>query len=149
MPERVPPPPETAPALLGRPADSLYGEDGQLLESDTVVAGLRLPRGLTPTIAQGRRHVYTSTEPLTKVQQYFGVRLVTGAVDQRPGGGIVYHEALPRDARGGEVRLEVSIEPNSAVPTRVEILEAEPPVQTPPPEAETIERAREALERGL
>lgn len=144
----VAPPPEPETVLRGEERPSLYGEDGELLESDTVVAGLRLPRGLDPMLEDGRRHVYTSAQPLTKVQSYFGVRLVTGQVDQVGGGGIVYHDAVPRDVRGGEVRLDVTIEASSASETRVEIIEAEPPIVTPPPEAETIRRAQELIEQG-
>lgn len=148
LPETVAPPPAVA-AVEARPqAESLYGPDGVLLPSDTLVAGLPLPRGLDVVVEDGRRHVYTTDVPLGRVQRYFGVRLITGAVDARPAGGATYHDALPRDARGSSVHLEVTIEPSSASATRVEIVEIEPAPLTSPPEAETIERARERMERA-
>lgn len=147
LPERVAPPPVVASPEVARP-EPLYGEDGELLASDQSVAGLPLPRGLEVLVESGRRHVYTSAVPVARVQQYFGVRLITGEVDGRPGGGVTYHDALPRDARGSSVRLEVTIEPSSASATRVEIVEIEPAPVTAPSEAETITRVREQLEHA-
>lgn len=146
LPEVVAPPP---PPPTGAPAgEALYGPEGELLESDQRVAGLVLPRGLEHLVDEGRRHVYTTDVPITKVQQYFGVRLVTGAVDAPEGRGVTYRDAVPRDVRGGEVHLDVSIEPASGAEARIEIVELEPPPASPPSEAETIERARRAIEQG-
>ncbi|WP_236516883.1 hypothetical protein [Sandaracinus amylolyticus] len=124
--------------------DPLYGADGELLESDEVVAGLRLPRGLRPILSQDRRHVYGSDVPLVKMQRYFGPRLVTGQVDTRPSGRATFVDAVPRDVRGGEVRLDVTIEPASGTATRVEIVERMPAPISAPPEEETLREAREA-----
>lgn len=145
--EEVAPAPEVAREERPEP-EPLYGEDGELLESSHVVAGLRLPRGLEQVIAEERRHVYSSEVPLVKVQRYFGVRLVTGEVSERPGGGATYVDAVPRDVRGGAVHLDVTIEPSSMAATRVEIVERVPAPVQPPSEEETLRRAREAMERA-
>jgi hypothetical protein len=145
LPEVVAPPPLPRAARREAPPP-LYGPDGALLESDVVVAGLTLPRGLTPLIVEERRHVYRSDVPLFKMQQYFGVRLVTGEVDARSGGGATYRSALPRDVEGGAVRLDVSVQPSSSAATRVEIVELLPPPVDPPSEQETLERLRRAME---
>ncbi|AKF03267.1 hypothetical protein [Sandaracinus amylolyticus] len=138
-PAPVVPRPEPRPA-----PEPIYGADGELLESDEVVAGLRLPRGLRPLSSRERRHVYGSDVPLAKVQRYFGPRLVTGQVDARPSGRATYVDAVPRDVRGGEVRLDVTIEPASGMATRVEIVERAPAPLSAPPEEETLREAREA-----
>ena len=121
VPETVEPPPaEPEAPRTGRRATELYGTDGQLLESGETVAGLRLPRGLESIREEERRHVYLTDVPLTKVQRYFGPRLLTGQVD-RLGDGAVYRRATPRDAQGGTVYLDVSIIPTVGG-TRVDIV---------------------------
>jgi hypothetical protein len=132
----VPAPPRTATT----PQD-LYGSDGLLRESDEVVAGLRLPVGLTKVHGEERRHVYRTRVPLRAVQRYFGPRLVTGQVDE-VGTGAVYRNAVPRGVRGGTVKLDVSILPVSSG-TRVEIVEIRPPPPNPPDLAEIRRWARE------
>lgn len=113
-----------------RPAPSPFGPDGELRESDEVIAGLRLPVGLERMHGDERRHVYRTRVPLRAVQRYFGPRLVTGQVD-RLGTGAVYRRAVPKGVRGGVVKLDVSILPVSRG-TRVEIVEIRPPPQDPP-----------------
>ena len=142
--EEVAPPPVVPQAETRQAPEPLYGADGELLESDELVAGLRLPRGLTPMLSEDRRHVYRSDVPLVKMQRYFGPRLVTGQVDTRPSGRATYVDAVPRDVRGGEVHLDVTIEPASGMVSRVEIVERMPAPAGAPPEEETLERAREA-----
>lgn len=100
----------------------LYDADGNLLESDVVVAGLRLPRGLDEARSEDRIHVYTSRVPTDKVARYFGVRLLTGQV-VRVGQGAVFKAADVRGVRGGSIKLEVSVLAGSAAPTRVQITE--------------------------
>jgi len=107
-------------------APALYDDEGNLLESDVVVAGLRLPRGLDLARAEDRIHVYTSRVPTDKVARYFGVRLLTGQV-VRIGQGAVFKAADVRGVRGGSVKLEVSVLSGSAAPTRVQIIELPPP----------------------
>ncbi len=147
LPEELAPMPETtrddAPVR-----EAIYGDDGEVLESTQRVAGLPLPRGLETVLEDGRRHVYRSEVPLQKMQSYFGVRLVTGQVDARAGGGATYVDAVPRGVRGGEVRLDVTVEPSSAAQSRVEIVERAPALVTPPTEEESLRRLRERMERA-
>lgn len=149
LPEEVAPPPAierpTPQAVAPAP---LYGEDGELLESDTRVAGLTLPRGLETVLEDERRHVYRSDVPLTKLQRYFGVRLVTGQVDTRPNGSVTYVDALPRDVRGGEVRLDVTVEPVARAGTRIEVRERLPALVDPPSEEEALRMLEEQMRRA-
>ncbi len=140
-----------APALPSEhasPEESLYDANGDVLESTSRVAGLVLPRGVELVLDEERRHVYESSIPLMKMQRYFGVRLVTGQVDSHPNGAATYVDALPRDVRGGQVRLDVTIEPSSRSRSRIEIIERRPAPVSPPSEAESIERLRERLRRA-
>lgn len=116
---------------------SPYGPDGNLRESDHVVAGLRLPVGLEHLYDQDRRHAYRTSLPTAKVIAYFGLRLMTGDV-QRVGHGAIYRHAIPKGVRGGVVKLDVSILPASTG-TRVEISEIRPPPEHPP-SVEEIQR---------
>jgi len=58
-------------------AQRLYDEDMSLLPSDDVVAGIRLPRGLTTKLQVENRYYYHSKVPLPHLRAYFGPRLVT------------------------------------------------------------------------
>jgi hypothetical protein len=148
LPDELPPPPEPVVSEVAPEPDPLYGPDGELLESDQRVAGLTLPRGLEEILREERRYVYRSPAPLAKVQRYFGPRLLTGQVDVLPSGGAAYRDAVPREARGGAVRLDVIIEPSTVARSRVEIIERPPPIVTPPSEEETLRRLRERLEQA-
>lgn len=124
--------------------DNRYGPDGELLESDEVVAGLVLPRGLEPVLRTERRHLFTSRVPLEKMLAYFGPRLNTAEVE-REGHSAVYRRATPIGARGGLVKLDVAIRPSSAGGTRVEISEIPPPPVDTGDRAKLIERLEEDL----
>ncbi|MBW2460989.1 MAG: hypothetical protein JRH11_05040 [Deltaproteobacteria bacterium] len=140
--EERPPPPVIVEAQPPGPAanpNALYDEEGNLLESDVVVAGLRLPRGFELTVEVDRRHVYDSHVPIEKIHRYFGPRLITGQVD-RHGDGATFREAVPRAARGGIVKLDVSIVPRSRTTTRIEIRELLPAPANPLSEDEIIRR---------
>jgi hypothetical protein len=123
------------PRAVHDPNAELYDDEGVPRESDARVAGLALPRGLTKVdaIESPRRHVYTSAIPPERLLRYFGPRLMTMNVEQR-GHAVVYHDAEPRGVRGGVVRLDVTIEPTSRHPSRVEIVERPPA----PPEGTVI-----------
>lgn len=130
--------------LTGPRPDALYDDDGNLLESDVVVAGLRLPRGLEEKLVEERSHTYESRVPIEKIIAYFGPRLMTGAID-RMGSGAVFRAAEPSGARGGVVKLDVSILPMGTSRTRVAIFELPPVPENPPPEAESIRQMDEQL----
>jgi hypothetical protein len=136
-PEPEPPP----------PAEALYDAEGNLLPSDVVVAGLALPRGLEERPVHGaRRHVYRTDVPLTKVQAYFGQRLITGQVD-RIGDAAIFRRAVPSGVRGGVVHLDVGIHPIPRGGTRVEIDELPPPATNPPSADELIRQFEEEQRR--
>lgn len=134
------------PAQIREPGPPpIFGEDGELLPSEETVAGLVLPRGCTATLEEGRRHVYAVRAPMAKVQAYFGPRLYTTHVEER-GPTLVYLDAVPNDASGAAVHMDVFISPSSAGGVRVEVRELPPAVATAPPEAETIERITAIIE---
>lgn len=137
------------PRELHDPMLELYDAEGVPRESDERVAGLVLPRGLTPAagVHDERLHVYTSEIPPAKLLRYFGPRLVTMNIERR-GPAAIYHEATPRGVTGGNVKLDVTIEPSSDHASRVEIYDRPPP----PPEGtvisgEEIRRHFESLQR--
>jgi len=121
----------------------LYDDEGNLLESDQVVAGLTLPVGLEQARSEPRIHVYTSRVPTDKVARYFGARLMTGQV-VRIGQGAVFKSADVRNVRGGSVKLEVSVLAGSASPTRVEIIE----LPTAPVHPMSDQEVRRLLQQG-
>jgi hypothetical protein len=132
---------EPAPPVVEMPApptpvrEEIFGTDGQLMESAVVIAGLRLPRGLTVELDQDRTHIFTTTVALPKLLAYFGPRLETAEVD-RFGATAVYRAAAPRDAQGGVVRMDVTLLPYTNDSTRVTIEELPPPSGLSPEELE-------------
>ncbi len=137
------------PRQIHDPMAELYDENGVPRESDERVAGLTLPRGLTEVegASRDRLHVYTSEIPPQKLLRYFGPRLMTFNVERR-GPAAIYHEASPREATAGNVKLDVTIEPSSEHASRVEIFDRPPP----PPEGtvvseEELRRHFESLQR--
>lgn len=113
--------------------------DGSLIESDVVFGGLRLPRGLRETAVNDRQHYYEGPYVPEAYVNYFGPRLLTGTVNQLPGGGASYVQATAREARGGVVVMDVLISPGSAGTTVVTIYER-PAVPVDPPSEEEIFR---------
>lgn len=77
----------------------LTDAEGQLLESDELVAGLRLPRGLTQTHALEHTWYYHSHASIEQLQRYFGARLLTGKVERGGRGTVTYVEAQPRELK--------------------------------------------------
>jgi hypothetical protein len=128
---------------------SIYDAQGELRESDVVVAGLRMPRGVEQKLSYERRHVFETSVPMEKVQRYFGPRLRTPIVTPN-GQGVTYRDATPRDATGGVVRLDVTLVPAGLGRVQIDIYELPPPPPRPLTEAEV--RAiveREERERRL
>lgn len=122
--------------------------DGSLLESDDYVAGLRLPRGLREVAVDGRHHYYEGTYVAEAYRNYFGPRLMTGNVEQLPGGGARYLEATAREARGAAVVMDVLIAPAAENTTLVTIDERPPVPENPPSEAEVLEAVQRELEHA-
>lgn len=109
--------------------EKIFGPKGELLESTTRIAGLVLPKGLTKIRETKRDHVFHIRATLTHTINYFGPRLTTGKVEQ-VAQGIIYREAVARGARGGIVKLDVSILP-MVDGARVEVVELPPVPSTP------------------
>ncbi|NLE47919.1 MAG: hypothetical protein GX614_05925 [Sandaracinaceae bacterium] len=125
-------PPAPAPS-----AHPYYDESGSLRESDEVIAGLRLPVGMTLHFKEDRRHVYNSHLPPRDFVRYFGPRLFTGDV-RLVGEGAVYRDAAPMQAKGAIVKLEVAIR-ETARGSQVDIREIPPPPLNPKSAAELSE----------
>ncbi len=124
----------------------LYDEEGNLRESEEVIAGLVMPRGLELSHEEERRHVYSTSVPRPKLLAYFGPRLFTGSVD-RIGEGAIFRAATVQGVRGGQVRLDVSIL-ETGPSTRVEVFEIPPLPENPPSPEEIEEQYREMMQRG-
>ncbi len=134
-------PPSPPPTF--HPEDELYDAEGNLRESDEVVAGLHLPRGLELDREEERRHIYKTHVPIAKVVAYFGPRLFTGLVD-RIGDGAVYRGATVVGVENAP-RMDVSIlQAGSSV--RVEILEL-PPLPVAPPSPAELQRQWDEMMR--
>lgn len=127
-------------------APALYDDEGNLRESETRVAGLTLPMGLTPNAGDDERlHTYLSDVPIGALLRYFGPRLTTGEVAELPGHGASYRAAVPREVTTGAVPLDVTVMP---VPghTLVEIRERPPAPANPPPESEALRDLAAAMQ---
>ena len=133
-PDRVEPEAPARPPGESRTDNFLYDSEGNLRESEDIVAGLTLPRGLEVDRENERRHIYRSTVPRAKLLAYFGPRLFTGAVDPI-GDGAVFRGATVQGAVGSTVRLDVSILQTGAT-SRIEIYELPPIPENPPSPAE-------------
>ncbi|MEM9190029.1 MAG: hypothetical protein AAGF12_12675 [Myxococcota bacterium] len=137
--------PEPSVESFAAEEESIYDPLGDLRESTESVVGLVLPRGLEPEegVDRERRHVYFSQVPVGTLQRYFERRLITGNV-QESGHRITFRNAVPREARGAVVRIDLTLRPSSRGGTRVDIQEAPAPAAA----AEQIS-AREIRERQL
>jgi hypothetical protein len=123
------------------------GPDGALLESDTYVGGLRLPRGLTEVAVHERQHFYEGRYVADLYVQYFGPRLTTGTVQRQPNGAVRYVEATAREPLGSVAVMDVLVSHGSGSAPTLVTIDERPPVPTePPPEAETLEAFRRATQ---
>jgi hypothetical protein len=122
--------------------DSLYDAQGLLRESGEIIAGLPMPRGLELHFRDDRRHVFHTRVPPRDLLRFFGPRVITGEVTQL-GEGAVYRNGVPRDVKGGVVRLDVAVRPTNKG-AQVEIAEL-PPMPASPPSAGELSRKLEAL----
>lgn len=134
----LPPPPPAE-----RPTTSPYDDEGNLRASDQRVAGLTLPVALTVVADEDRHHAYTTDVPIGRVLRYFGPRLTTGEVEERPGGGAIYRHAVAREATGGTVRMDVSILPIPDSLVQIDIREEVPPPASVPSETEALQALEE------
>lgn len=142
----VPPQVEQVKAAVAR--EQLYDASGALQESDELVSGLRLPRGLQLTHTLERRWVYDTTVPLEALRKYFGPRLITGSVT--PGGGAVtYTHAQAKDSQG-EIFFDVVIGAKRGQPGHhfVDVRQYAPVPTQWPSDDEVRRQLAEAAKRG-
>lgn len=119
--------------------------DGSLIESDSYVGGLRLPRGLREVAVNERQHYYEGAYVPEAYVNYFGPRVTTGTVQRLPGGGARYVEATAREVRGGVVVMDILVSPGAAGTSVVTIDERPPVPVDPPSEAEIFRELRQQL----
>jgi hypothetical protein len=102
----------------------VYGDDGELLESDVFAGGVKLPRGLReePGSASAFVHTFETNTDFVKLIRYFGPRVLTGNVERR-GGQVIYRNAVSRDAPVQTFRIDLSIAPIAGGKWVVEIRE--------------------------
>ena len=145
-PDRIEEPEPERPVGESRLDNFLYDDEGKLRESDVVIAGLTMPRGLELEREEERRHIYTTQVPRPKLLEYFGPRLFTGAVDPI-GDGAIYRAATVQGVRGGSVKLDVTVI-RTGVNTRVEVFELPPIPENMPSPAELHRLYQEELRRA-
>ena len=79
----------------------IFDEDGDLIPSEQSVAGLLLPRGLTPGQHDEREWYFRSMEiPAEALERYFLPRLLTGGVEHSQGGATQILSAKIKDNPG-------------------------------------------------
>lgn len=143
-------PPPTIEELEPEPGDAerITGPDGALLASEEIAWGLVLPRGLTGTIEEERRHVYMTLSSPAAVVDYLGPRLTTSEVTRTDHGSVTYLHATPVGATDGPA-MDVTIAPSSGMyTTRVEIVLEPAEVLGEPSEEEARRRLEHLLESG-
>ena len=102
--------------------------------------------GLVSSGEQDRLHTYLSDVPIARLLRYFGPRLTTGQVEERPGGGACYRAATAREAPDSAVHMDVTIAPVPGSRVLVEVREIAPPPTNPPSEAESIRTLESAMQ---
>jgi hypothetical protein len=76
----------------------VFDEDGDLIPSEQSVAGLLLPRGLTPSMHFEREWYFRSMEiPAEALERYFIPRVLTGAINHSQGGATEFVAAKIKD----------------------------------------------------
>jgi hypothetical protein len=102
--------PRTSKAAIAarRQEQRLFGDDGELLESDQKVAGVTLPKGLTPERAMDNHWFFRAEHiPAAALVRYFQKRLNSMTLE-RSEGAVVFGGAVPKD-NPAALRLRVQI----------------------------------------
>lgn len=89
----------------------LYDQNGRLLASSEVVAGLRLPRGLETRLKGEGRWIYQTEVPLEKLHWYLNSHLQITQI-RRVSGATTYLGTIPREVNGAPLRLDVTVSPD-------------------------------------
>jgi len=139
-----------APALAATPTTAtLYDAQGQVLASDTQIAGLTLPRGLELQFTAEREHTYYSAVSVEKLIKFFHARLATNRVERVGSTGMAFRTAKLKEPAGSGKMLDVSILPIARrdASSRVSIVELLPLPEHPPTEKEVLEHIRRSQQR--
>lgn len=107
--EEAPQQPEAPPPLAPRDyaaaqrqvveRERVFDEQGNLLPSNETVAGIVLPRGLTPEYTFEHEWYLRSQAKQEQLRAYFGPRLLTGKVERSGMGTVTYVNAQPKDSK--------------------------------------------------
>jgi hypothetical protein len=102
--------------------------DGELLPSETKVAGIVLPRGFSQRFAEEHAWTYDSDLPQAKVREFLERRLTMTSVENRPLGEVMYvgvrEKAKPEMT---PVVVKVMPVPNRPNGSRIYVGEPQPP----------------------
>ncbi len=123
-------------------------EKGKLIESDQVVHGLRLPRGLELKFKKDREQTFYSTLDVKMLEIYFAKRLLS-TKPEKHGLGLVFRRAVVRGTPESNPLLDVSILPlaQGGIKARVSIVELPGAPTKQPNEAEMKAYMRKAFKR--
>lgn len=104
-------------------------DDGALLPSDTKIAGVRLPRGLTQSFAREHEWYFDCSFSVEQLNQYFRSQLEVGAVHSPSNGILEYAAVSPKDSPDHPITVSMFPVPASPGRSRVRIREPLPPMQ--------------------
>lgn len=131
----------------------IASDAGELLESDEIVAGVRLPRGFTLRLGLEHEWYYRSSQvTFEQLDRYFQSRLFTARVE-RSAHTVRYDAARPKDENAGDapfVTVRVGAAPGDPRAQEIYIRRSPPSGRfEPPPEAQVraeIEAAQKIAE---
>ena len=127
-------------------AQKIFDEQGRLLPSTSLVAGVRLPRGMQPEYTFEHEFYYRSDATLAQLQAYFGPRLLTGQVERGGRGTVTYVNAQPKDTtKKAYVSVRIGPAPGNSGQSEVLIRETPMMPATRPSEAESRKQLETAM----
>ena len=95
-------------------------DEGELIPSDTKVAGVQLPRGLELRIQYEDHWYFESLLPLDKLQRYFGRQLDTVQIERGNEDSVTFRRARPKGEKVGPM-LTVRVGRMANLPSRSEV----------------------------
>lgn len=129
----------------------ILSEDGELLESDEVVAGVRLPRGFTLRLALEHEWYYRSRHVrFEALDRYFQTRLTTTRIE-RSEHTVRYDAAKPRGQESASgvpfVTVRIGAAPGESGVQEIYIRRPPPGLGGPPPSEAHVRAELEAAQR--
>lgn len=115
-----------------REAVRIVSEQGELLESDEVVAGVRLPRGFKLVHSLANEWYYRSRGvTLEQLDRYFQSRIESYRIERSPH-TVVYEAARPRNTPGAEfVTLRIGVAASDRSAKEIYIRRPDPTARRP------------------